>query len=204
MTKARRTAPARETQPFIVGLGGTTRAGSSSEKALRVALRHAEREGARTELFAGSDIALPMYAPESTERDENAIRLVSALRAAHGVIIASPGYHGSISGLVKNALDYTEDMRADARIYFDGMAVGCIATAFGWQAGGSTLAALRSVAHALRGWPTPLGVIINSAQHKFTAEGDCEDIDTQRNLEILGAQVVEFARMRQFSAVREG
>lgn len=197
MTDVLRKPPAKEEQPFIVGLGGTTRTGSSSEKALRVALRHAERQGARTELFAGHDIVLPMYAPESRERDENALRLVAALRAAHGVIIASPGYHGSISGLVKNALDYTEDMRADARVYFDGMAVGCIVTAFGWQAGGSTLAALRSIAHALRGWPTPLGVIINSAQHKFGPGGNCEDADTQRNLEIMGAQIVEFARMRR-------
>jgi multimeric flavodoxin WrbA len=35
------------------------------------------------------------------------------LRRAHGIIVASPGYHGSMSGLVKNALDYAEDMRDD-------------------------------------------------------------------------------------------
>ncbi len=192
-------AEGKEWRPLIVGIGGTTRTGSTSEKALRTALTHAEAQGARTALFAGADIVLPMYAPESSERDEKSVRLVEALRAAHGVIIASPGYHGSISGLVKNALDYTEDMRADDRVYFDGMAVGCIVTAFGWQAGGSTLAALRSIAHALRGWPTPLGVIINSLHHKFAPDGRCEDAGTQRNLEMLGAQVVEFARMRRLS-----
>ena len=31
----------------------------------------------------------------------------------HNIIIGSPGYHGSMSGLIENALDYTEDWRAD-------------------------------------------------------------------------------------------
>jgi hypothetical protein len=34
-------------------------------------------------------------------------------------IVGSPGYHGAISGLVKNALDYIEDLREDPRVYLD-------------------------------------------------------------------------------------
>jgi FMN reductase len=137
--------------PFIVGLGGTTRPGSSSELALRFALSAAERAGAKKAILAGPALQLPMYAPETFERSDGAAELVSLLRRSHGVIVASPGYHGSVSGLVKNALDYTEDMRGDTAVYFDGRAVGRIACAYGWQATGSTLAALRSIAHARRG-----------------------------------------------------
>lgn len=183
-------------QPYIVGLGGTTRAGSSSEVALRCALSAAERAGARTLLLAGPDIELPMYAPERSERSPAAAAVVSALRDCHGVIVASPGYHGSISGLVKNALDYVEDLRGDAAPYFDGRAVGCIACAFGWQATGSTLAALRSIVHALRGWPTPIGVAINTSSKIFDADGACLDAAVSKQLELMAMQVVEFARMR--------
>ena len=42
---------------------------------------------------------------------------------------------------MKNVLDYTEDLSSDTRVYFDGLAVGCIACAGGWQAAGQTLAA---------------------------------------------------------------
>ena len=37
-------------------------------------------------------------------------------RGAHALIIGSPGYHGGISGLVKNALDYLEELREDPRV----------------------------------------------------------------------------------------
>src|ERR1700676_654161 len=135
--------------PYIIGLGGTTRARSTSEMVLRAVLREAELLGARAELIAGPDLVLPIYAPESTRRDPAATRLIEALRRCDGVIIASPGYHGSISGLIKNALDYTEALREDKRPYFDGRAVGCIGCANGWQATGSVLSALRSIVHAL-------------------------------------------------------
>ena len=111
--------------------------------------------------------------------------MVEAVRAADGLIIASPGYHGSISGLVKNALDGLEDLRDDVRPYLDGRAVGLIVRADGPQAGDSTLAALRAIVHALRGWPTPLGVVQIGA----------EATDDQR-LALVAAQVVEFSRAR--------
>jgi FMN reductase len=182
--------------PFIVGLGGTTRSGSTSEVALRFALRAAERAGATTSMLAGPALQLPMYAPEKAERSEGASELVSLLRRSHGVILASPGYHGSISGLVKNALDYVEDMRGDTAVYFDGRAVGCVACAQGWQATGSTLAALRSVVHALRGWPTPVGVAVNSSLNLFDAAGHCLDTGIGTQLEMMAQQVVAFAHMR--------
>lgn len=180
-------------QPLIVGVGGTVREDSSSEKALRVSLSCAERMGAKTVLLSGPDIDLPTYNPQDVHRTDEAQRLVSTLRRAHGVIIASPGYHGSISGMIKNALDYTEDMRDDELPYFESRAVGCIATAYGWQATGSTLSTLRSITHALRGWPTPLGAAINSAEPVFDKDGRCISDRASIQLECVGRQVVEFA-----------
>lgn len=181
---------------LIVGVGGTTRPGSSSETALRIALAAAERPGVRTQIFAGPSLLLPMFAPERPERSDEARALVAALRRADGIVISSPGYHGSMSGLIKNALDYTEDMRSDPQPYFDGRAVGCIACAAGWQATGSTLAALRSVVHALRGWPTPFGAGINTAEGPFD-KGLCKDASVAAQLCIVGEQVVEFAMSRR-------
>ncbi len=49
--------------PLIVGLGGTLRANSSTERALRYCLASVERQGGRTRFFSGPDLDLPMYAP---------------------------------------------------------------------------------------------------------------------------------------------
>jgi FMN reductase len=138
-----------------------------------------------------------MYTVGMPERTPEASRLIDAFRRCNGIIVASPAYHGSISGLVKNALDYTEDLRADPRVYLDGVAVGLIACAGGWQAAVQTLAALRSIAHALRGWPTPLGAAINTTTPLFDESGVCLDLSSKFQLETVGRQVVEFARMRE-------
>jgi FMN reductase len=188
-----------EKRPYVLGLGGTTRANSSTERALAFALAAAETEGAETVLLGAADLELPMYAPERTERDERAQHLVAEIARADGLIIASPGYHGGISGLIKNALDYTEDLRNAERPYLDGRAVGCIVCAFGWQATVTTLVSLRSVVHALRGWPTPLGAAINSADPLFVDDEIVNEVAAGQ-LELVGRQVVTFCR--GFAAVR--
>ena len=106
--------------PFIIGIGGTTRPGSSSEQALQMALAHARKLGAETKLFGGAELQMPMYDPATANDSEAARVFIEACRRADGVIMASPCYHGAVSGLVKNAIDYVEEMRADERVYFDG------------------------------------------------------------------------------------
>jgi FMN reductase len=176
----------------IVGLGGTTRPGSSSEQALRIALGRAEARGATTRVFGGAELAqLPMYSPEGTDRGPIARSLVEELRQADGVVISSPGYHGSISGLVKNALDYTEDMREDERPYLADRSVGLIVTAYGWQAAVTTLAGLRVVVHALRGWVTPYGSTVNSSMTAFIG-GECTDPNVVGQLHKVADEVMRF------------
>jgi FMN reductase len=99
--------------------------------------------------------------------------------------------------LIKNAIDYAEDLRTDARIYFSDRAVGAIVCADGSQAMGSTLATLRAIIHALRGWPTPFSAAVNSALRPFTADGKCADPQVAKQLSFVAQQVVEFARMRR-------
>jgi FMN reductase len=180
--------------PLIVGIGGTTRIASSTDRALRVAMEAAEAAGARTFVFDGAFLArLPHYAPENPDRNDEQQQLVDTVRKADGLIVASPGYHGGVSGLVKNALDLLDDLRDDERCYLDGRAVGCIVTAAGWQASVSTLAALRSIVHALRGWPTPFGATLNTMEAPFDATGKCKDEKVATQLATVARQVVEFA-----------
>ena len=183
------------TAPLIVGIGGTVRSPSSSERVLTAALAAAEAAGARTRLIGGEVLSrLPIYNPNDAEHPPERSALVEAVREADGVIVATPGYHGSLSGLIKNALDSLEPLREDIRPYLDGRAVGCIVVADGWQACGSALAALRAIVHALRGWPTPLGATINSALKPFDDDGALKDPRDAWQVEMVARQVVDFAR----------
>jgi FMN reductase len=180
--------------PFIVGIGGTVRPGSTSESALVMALKVAQDAGAATVCFGGAFLSeLPHYNPSLVNPNAARNRLVEAVRESDGLIIATPGYHGSISGLVKNAIDCLEDLREDARPYLDGRAVGCIVAAAGAQAGGSTLMALRGIVHAMRGWPTPFGATLKTGQDLFGPDGEFTDPKDAQATAIVAQQVVAFA-----------
>jgi len=182
----------------VLCIGGSTRPGSGSESAVRVCAAAARAAGAETELIVSRDLMLPIYDTETPERHPLAQRFIAAVRAADALIVASPGYHGALSGMIKNALDYLEDTRADGRVYLDGMPVGCVAVAYGWQAAVSTLQSLRVTVHALRGWPSPLGATVNAASGKiFDPDGSCADDSARFQLETVAAQVVEFAQLRK-------
>jgi FMN reductase len=179
----------------VLGIGGTLRPGSTSERALRHALRLAEQMGAATEIITAQRLELPMYDPANAG-NRDAQRLIRAARAADKIIIATPGYHGNMSGLIKNALDYLQELAADEAPYLHGRAVGCIVTAAGWQAGVTSLASLRATVHALRAWPTPLGVVINSAAPPFGPDGAPVDPAVAGQLREMVHQVVSFTAVR--------
>ena len=84
----------------IIALGGTTRANSTTEKLLAIAGEAAAPNGAKITYFDGAYIsALPHYGGPG-HVDGMGREMIEAVRNADGIIIASPGYHGSISGMI--------------------------------------------------------------------------------------------------------
>jgi FMN reductase len=171
--------------PRIVAIGGTVNPASATEQALRTVTAQAEAQGAQVTLFGGAYLAALPHYRSSTH---------SLTDGADGLLIAAPGYHGTISGLVKNALDYLEELAQDERPYLDGRAVGLLATAYGDQATMSTMQTLRSIVHALRGWPTPMGATIRTYHGLFSPDGECLDDRVRLQLELVARQVVQGAR----------
>ena len=156
-------------------------------------------------------ISIHSFRP-GTGKSNITVNIATILAAAGqriGIIdshLSSPIIH-TLFGLSKEAIRYSlndflwgscpiEETAKDARVYLDGLPVGLIVTAYGWQATGSTLATLRSIVHALRGWPTPLGAAIRSTSGMFQ-DGQCRDEAAASQLDLVGRQVVEFARLRR-------
>lgn len=176
---------------MFVGIGGSTRAGSSTEVLVTAVLDAVGRRGARTSLYSGPALILPPY-EQTPGCTEAGAALIADVRRADGLVVGSPGYHGTISGLVKNALDFLEELRGDDPPYLDRKAVACVTTAYGWQAAVNTLTTLRQVVHALRGWPTPYGIAVNVAAG-LTGEDGSLDPRLRESVETVAEQLVEFA-----------
>lgn len=180
-------------KPYILGLGGTTNPESLTETVIRCGLEFAKELGADIGFLGGAALQLPLYG-YGHEKSFLAESLIEEIRRADGLIIASPGYHGAVSGLMKNALDYLEENRDDVRPYLTHRAVGCIGVAAGWQAGTATLIGLRSIVHALRGWPTPLGVVVNSSEIVIDEPGVISDLKVREQLMIMSGQIIQLCQ----------
>jgi FMN reductase len=179
----------------VVGIGGTLRGGSSSLGALRRALRAAEEAGGETELLDLRKLNLPMYEPgRRLDAYGPEVRtLVEAVRAADALILSTAAYHGTLAGVTKNALDFTQFLARDERPYLDGRVVGLISTSGGERAAANTTDAMVHVVHALRGIVAPSMVTISRAWQRSDGEGYITDENYGRRLDKLGKLVVEMA-----------
>jgi FMN reductase len=194
----------------VVGLGGSMRAGSTSLTALRTALDGAVAAGADTQLLTVRELDLPLYTPERTV-PEGAYRLVEAVAGAQAMIWSSPTYQGSISGAVKNALDWLILLADHEPPYLTNKPIGLVATAGGVQ-GLQAINAMDFSVRALRGWAVPLVLPIAQSWKAFDPEGRLIDAMVAEQLRALGAEVTraahqfrrdgtcDYADSRQFGA----
>jgi FMN reductase len=181
----------------VVGIGGSIRPGSTSLAALRYALAAVAESGARCELFDLNVVRLPLYdANREGERaplTADTVQLLDAVRCADAFLWSSPGYHGTVSGLFKNTLDYFEYLSQDRPPYLSGKPVGLISTAGGTIAAVQAITAMTHSVYALRGWPVPLIVPISEVQDVFDGDGSLRSDKIGARLRILSSELLRFA-----------
>jgi FMN reductase len=189
----------------IVGLGGSLDGDSSSRAALQVALDGARLAGAHTELLDLRELDLPLYV-HGMVPPPGARRLVESMAQAHGLIWSSPLYHGTISGALKNALDWLELLAHRDPPYLTDKVVGLVATAGGVQ-GLQAINTMEYIVRALRGLTLPLTAPVSHAHQAFDADGEPRDAKVKAQLHRLGHELVRVAaRMAPLDGdgVREG
>jgi FMN reductase len=175
----------------VVGLGGSLRLGSTSLTALDMALEGAAAEGTKVELIDVRLLDLPLYSPELEVPDE-ARRFVDAAYRADAMIWSSPTYHGSISGTVKNALDWLILLADRDPPYLSNKPVGMVTTSGGVQ-GLQAINAMDFTVRALRGWAVPLVLPVAQSWLIFDDKGHLTDEAVAGQLRALGAEVARAA-----------
>jgi FMN reductase len=176
----------------IVGLGGSVASNSKSRAALQAALAGAEHAGAATRLLDIRDLELPIYNPDNDEPTESASELIETCHAADGLLWSSPLYQGTISGALKNALDWLHLLGDREPPYLHDKVIGLISTAGGTQ-GLQAINTMEFAVRALRGWAVPYVVPVASASRVFDREGRLQDEAIKLQLETLGGEVVRVA-----------
>jgi FMN reductase len=182
-------------RPLVVGLGGSTRHASRTLDVLRVALEGAERAGAAIMLLDIHQLDLPMFDAEAPNYQfESATLLLNIVRRAQGLIVASPIYMETVSGALKNALDYMSILELDEPPGLCGKAVGRISVARGHASPGASLI-VEIACRGLGGWILPDPVDLGGSS--FGEDHRLCDVVARDRLLTLGRRVTTAAIVRR-------
>jgi FMN reductase len=169
----------------IVGIGGSLRSESYTYQALKVAINQVADLGAITDILDLRTMNLPFCNGSEAYPDYPDVqKLQRTVAEADGLILASPEYHGSISGVLKNALDL---MSFDQ---LDGKVMGAISV-LGGEANSNALNDLRLIMRWVHGWVIPEQIAVGRAWQAFDDQGQIKDPKLAQRFEKFAHSLVE-------------
>ena len=173
----------------IVGICGSLRSDSYTRMAVNIALQGARQVGADTKLIDLREYKLIFCdgQEEAGGYPADVYRLRQDVHQAQGIILGTPEYHGSFSGVLKNALDLMGFNE------FEGKMIGLVGVSGGHLGALTALNNLRTVGRVLHSWVIPEQASIPTAGQAFDDEGDLQDSALAERVLEVGRQVARFA-----------
>lgn len=168
------------TELHLLGIAGSTRPGSYGLKALKMALENATTHGAQVRLLEVAKADIPLYSPSASPPDA----VTKDVEWADAFILASPDYHGSISGALKNFLDFYYEE-------FGGKVFGYIVASH--EKGLTVMDQMRTAVRQCYGWSLPYGVSINGEQD--FADGKLTNARIEQRIKRMSRDLVVYGRV---------
>lgn len=169
----------------ILGIAGSLRPGSYSQQALRVAAERVRALDAEVEILDLRSLNLPFCDGSDKYPDYPDVeKLQQAVRRADGIILVTPEYHGSISGVLKNALDLMGFEEFSEKV------TGFISV-LGGQPNSNALNDLRTIMKWLHAWSIPEQVAIGQTWKAFGEDGKLLDQNLSKRFDTFAQSLVE-------------
>jgi NAD(P)H-dependent FMN reductase len=184
------------TQPKILAFAGSTRRDSLNKKLARVAAEAARAAGAEVTLVDLRDLPMPLYDGDLEKAEgipPNAMRFKELLLAHRGLLVASPEYNSSISGVLKNSIDWAsrQSPGEPALACFQDKVCGLLAASPGALGGLRGLVTVRSLLGNLGVIVVPDQLAVGKAHEAFDAEGRLVDAKQRATVERIAKRVVD-------------
>lgn len=169
----------------IVGIIGSLRDGAYSAKAMEQAVSRVKALGAEVEVIDLREMKLPFCDGGDEYPDYPDVEILrDRVKAADGLILATPEYHGSVSGVIKNALDLMSFEHLSDKV------VGIISV-LGGQSNSNALNDLRVIIRWVHGWVIPEQIAVGQAWQAFDSEGKLTDEKLSQRFDGFAHSLVE-------------
>jgi len=180
----------------ILAFAGSTRRDSWNKKLIRVAVRGAEAAGAEVALVDLADYSMPLYDGDLENGQgipDNGTKLKRLMLDHQGLLLACPEYNSSISGVLKNTIDWAS-RQADSEkplACFRGKVVSLMSASPGALGGLRGLVHVRAILGNLGCVVLPEQVAVMSAHQAFDDDGDLKDEGRRSQVEALGSGLAD-------------
>jgi NAD(P)H-dependent FMN reductase len=185
--------------PKILAFAGSTREGSFNKKLVRIAAAGARAAGAELTMLDLRDLPLPLYDGDLEARDglpENARKLKELMVVHQGFLISSPEYNSSVTGVLKNAIDWASRSvpGEPPLVAFTGKAAALMSASPGALGGLRCLVHVRAILGNINVLVLPDQVAVPQAHDAFADDGSLKDAKKQAGVEGLGRKLAELLR----------
>ena len=186
--------------PKILVFAGSTRSASFNKKLARLAADAARAAGAEVTLVDLREFAIPLYDGDLEEAEglpEGAKRFKKLLREHDGFIISSPEYNSSVSGALKNAIDWASREETDdepALVAYKGKVALLLSASPGQLGGMRGLVHLRAILGNIGTIVLPDQLSISTAHEAFDQDGQLKDPQKAKKVKDLAAGLVSFLK----------
>lgn len=187
----------------VLAFAGSTRTQSWNKKLIRVGVESARRAGAQITLIDLRDLPMPLYDGdlEAAERLPANARELKRLMIEHdGFLISAPEYNSSISGVLKNAIDWVSRPQPDEppAPAFRGKVAGLLAASPGNLGGIRGLFHVRQVLTILGTLVIPTQFGLARAREAFNEDGSLKDPAHQQAVDRVATELVDIlARLKR-------
>ncbi len=183
----------------VVGISGSLRKGSYTKKVVQLALDGAAENGAETCLIDLQDYNLIFCGAVEDEADypEDVFRLRRQVKEAQGIILGTPEYHGSLSGVLKNALDLMSFNEIEGKM------MGLVGVSGGNLGAINALNSLRNIGRSLHAWVLPQQVSVPEAANYFDSRGNLVDEELKDRLQEVGRLIARFSTLHNIGQGQE-
>ncbi len=182
-------------QPRILAFAGSLREHSYNKRVVQAAMKGAFDAGAEVTYVDLRDFPMPIYNGDDQAKngfDPNASKLQKLLSDHDGLLIACPEYNGSLSGALKNAIDWASRASDEYKMgeVFNGKVAAIMTASPGAFGGVRCLGHLRTVLSILGINVLPSEIAVGKVHEMF--DGDASEMTNEvmrQNLEKLGASL---------------
>lgn len=181
----------------IAAFAGSTRKESFNKKLVKIAAEGARKAGADVTVIDLRDYPMPLYDGDmeaSSGLPEKAKELSALLAAQDGLIISCPEYNHSMSGVLKNTIDWLSREKGTPSL--NGKTVALMAASIGGISGARGLPDARKILSALGVIVLPAQFQLGLAGQAFDEADNLKDAKQQEGAGKHGAMLVEFLRKK--------